>query len=130
MTRLPDYESRRIPEGEYLFTFIGEPEKRKHSGQNGAEFISIKFRFRLEDDEGGDWEYHESFLPWEERYRDLLIALGGEPDEKGRIHLEDVALNGKSFRARIVYSPDKNDPTKSWARIANIQPIADEDIPF
>lgn len=146
MTPLPDYEPRGIQEGTYTFTCQGEPELRRHQSGKGKEFVSAKFEFVAEGDGGKPIRYIESFLPWEERYQDLLMAMGGKPDRTGRISGNDVEPDGKSFVAEIVYEPDKNDSEKEWPRMKNIREggslksekdgadnkssIDDEDVPF
>jgi len=121
MTDVPSYTPRKLPEGEYAFTVSKETEKRKHQGSQG-DFVSVTFFFKVDDGSGAFREHKESLLPWEERYRDLLLALGGERDDKGQVHLsETVDIVGKRFKAEIKHIPDKDDPDKTWARIANIE---------
>lgn len=131
MTDLPPSQSRRLAEGCYTFTLNKEPEKRrKTSGESGKEFIVVTFYFRVEDKDGYVKFHTESLVPWDERYRDILLALGGKPDEKDDVHLDDVDVIGQSFEADIVHEPDKGDPAKKWARIANIiVPEVEEDVP-
>jgi hypothetical protein len=118
---LPDYEPRGIQEGTYTFTCQGEPELRRHQSGKGKEFVTAKFEFVAEGDGDKLIRYIESFLPWEDRYQDLLMALGGEPDDKGRISGKTIDPDGKSFVADIKYEPDKNDPDKEWPRMKNIR---------
>ena len=134
MTELPSFKPRRLPEGRYKFTIAKEPEKRRHNAGTEREFVAVTFFFRV----NGDSRTHqESIVPWDDKYRDLLLAIGGEEDEKGEVHLSDmVDIVGKSFEADIVHEPDKDDPQKSWARIANIKvtdserdPLFDDDVP-
>lgn len=140
--KLPDYEPQGIPEGNYTFTVKGEPEQRRHqSARTGKDFISVKFLFVAEDDAGNIYDHQESFLPWEDRYQDLLLAFGGQPDEKGHIHGSDIEPEGLHFIGGIKYEQDDKDPQKKWARLVNIraegkerpkpkQEISDDDVPF
>lgn len=139
MTDLPSYTPQKLPEGEYIFTVSKEPEKRKRHNKKGEEFIAIDFFFKIDDGSGSARQHRESMVPWEERYGDLLLALGGKPDSKGQVHFSDMPDPvGKKFTAEILHEPDKEDATKSWARLANIvvpeveaeeAPI-DEDVPL
>ena len=126
---LPTYEPQQVPEGRYKFQVITEPEKiKKTSPKTGTEFVTVKFSFKLTDDDGGVRYHKESLVPWSDSYRDLLLAFGAKPDKKGNVHLGDeVAIVGKEFDAEIIHEPDKDDATKSWSRVANIK--LDNDIP-
>ena len=127
---LPPYEPQQVPEGHYRFKVMIEPEKiKKTSPKTGNEFVTVKFSFKLTD-EDGDVRYHkESLVPWNPGYRDLLLAFGAKPDKKGNVHLGDEAeIVGKEFDAKIIHEPDKDDPRKSWSRIANIK--LDDDVPM
>jgi len=139
MTTIPGYEPRRIPEGQYRFRVVDEPTKRRHTGQSG-EFVSVNFIFKASDDNGNNYQIKESFLPWEDRYPDLLLAFGAKKDEAGKVHLGDISFSGKVILAEIKHEPDKNDPTKSWARMRSIRspegmaddvpPPDNDEIPF
>lgn len=127
---LPPYEPQQVPEGHYKFQVIIEPEKRKKTSKDGKEFMSILFSFKLTD-ESGDIRYHkESLVPWSESYGNLLLAFGAKPDKKGKVHLGDeITVLGKTFEADIIHEPDKDDSTKSWSRIANINIEDQDDVP-
>jgi len=131
MNELPDYEPRQVPEGHYDFELKKPPEKRRR-GEGEKSFISVMFVFRVT---GGDMEnerqHTESFVPWDERYGQILAALGGKKDASGKCHLSDSVddIVGRGFEADIVHEPDKDDPKKKWARIANIKSL-DDDVPF
>ena len=133
MSELPSYQPRKLPEGRYTFKIDQEPERRRHQGE-GGEFISITFSFKVQAQNGDVRNHRESILPWEDRYRDILLALGGEEDEAGNVHLGEMFdIIGKKFTARIKHEPDRNDSSKSWARITDIElnreQEADEDVP-
>ena len=122
---LPDSESIRIPIGSYRFQIMKEPDARKKTGQSGKKFTSIFFNFKAINEAGGKFEHMESILAFEDRYNDLLLALGAE-EINGRLSGKTVDPVGMMFNADIVHEPDKNDSTKTWARITKIKPIMDE----
>ena len=130
---LPSYQPQRLAEGQYTFTISSEPEQRKHTGANN-DFVSVKFFFRVEDSKGNVKSHVESLLPWEPKYRDILLAIGGTEDERGEVHLHETEnIVGKSFTAEIIHEEDKKDSSKTWARIANIEPPEgreEEDVPM
>jgi hypothetical protein len=128
MSNLPDYEPQMLPEGHYDFEVTEEPEVKKT--QNGKTYI--KFKFKATDPAGHSRRYSDSFWPNEERYQDLLLALGGTKDPSGRVHLSDtVILPGQVVEAEILHIPDYNDKTKVRDKIANVVvPIDGGDIPF
>ena len=130
---LPSYQPQRLAEGQYTFTISKEPEQRKHSGAK-QDFISVTFFFRAEDSNGNVRGHIESLLPWESKYKDVLLAIGGMENEQGEVHLHETEdIVGKSFTAEIVHEEDKKDSSKTWARIANIEPPEgkeEEDVPM
>jgi len=130
---LPSYQPQRLAEGQYTFTISKEPEQRKHSGAK-QDFVSVTFFFRAEDSYGNTKSHVESLLPWEPRYKDVLLAIGGVEDEQGEVHLHETEdIVGKSFTAEIVHEEDKRDSSKTWARIVNIEPPGgreEEDVPM
>lgn len=133
MSTLPPYQPRRLPEGEYVFTISKEPEKIWR-GMEPNRFISVTFYFNAEAPNGSTKNHTESILPFDDKYRDLLLAIGGEEDEAGEIHLSEMFdIIGKKFKARIIHEQDKDDPQKSWARITDIQvpkkAQKDDDVP-
>jgi len=135
MSNLPEGEPQRIPEGQYQFKVIEEPELRKKtSASTGDDFTTVKFSFELTDGEGNIRYHKESFVPWDYRYTDLLLAFGATRKKDGKVHLsEQKSVVGKTFEAEIIHEPDKNDSSKMWARVAKIKVETeeeDEDIPF
>lgn len=128
---LPPHQPRKLPEGRYRFTVSKEPEK-KWRGMEPDRFISVTFFFKAETPDGNARNHTESILPWDDKYRDILLAIGGEEDSSGEVHLsEAIDIIGKQFIARIKHEPDKDDPEKSWARISNIETGVEksEDVP-
>lgn len=133
MSELPDYEPRQLPEGNYAFSLKSEPVKR-WKGEEKNKFITVTFVFRVT---GGGLEnerqHTESFVPWDERYGQILEALGGKRDSGGKVHLGDFKndMIGNGFEADIAHEPDKDKPNTKWARIANIKTsYPDDDVPF
>jgi len=135
--KLPDHQPRMLPEGTYTFMLSEEPEKRKRSGSQG-DFVTVLFKFRVTGNNEEKRWHAESFIPWDERYGQLLKALGGKEREDGTIHLsENLDIVGTSFKANIIHVEDEKEPGKKWARLANIQVEGDdvndddgEEIPF
>jgi len=131
---LPSYQPKKPPEGQYVFKIVKDVDKDRKHGPQG-DFISITFYFKIQSPDGGIRDFRESILPWDDRYRDILLALGGEEDERGDVHLSDmIDIIGKKFIARIKHVPDKDDPRKTWARITDIEVDRDrgsdeEDVP-
>jgi len=133
MSNLPSYQPRKLPEGQYVFKISKEPDKRRHQGEQG-EFISITFYFKVQAPNGDVRDHMESILPWEDRYGNILLAIGGIEDESGNVHLSEMFdVVGKKFTARIKHVPDRDDPRKTWARITDIgvkrEQEASEDVP-
>jgi len=120
---LPPHEPRLIPEGHYSFQVSEDYEKRK--GEKDGLYII--FKFKIINESGETRKYNDIFVPWEDRYRDLLIAFGAKEDEKGQVHLGDINIIGKQFEADIVHVKDARDPTKTRDKIANI--VINDDIP-
>ena len=126
MTGLPDHEKARIPEGEYQFQIMSQPEKRSHQSQaTGKKFISVKFELKATSDEGKTFDVSESFLVFEDKYADLLIALGAK-EKDGRLSGSTIEPVGKMFQGTVEHQKDKEDPSKIWARIINIKGLEDE----
>jgi len=120
---LPDYEKTRIPEGHYKFQIVAEPEKRGHVSQaTGKKFVSIHFKFKATDADGEVFDHSESMLAFEDKYADLLMALGAT-EIKGNLSGKTIEPVGMMFQGDIAHEPDKNDSSKTWARIVNIQDV-------
>lgn len=118
---LPDYQPTRLPEGEYRF-IITDYEKKKHPRADGGVSVTVKFTFKVELPGGSPRRHIESIACWEDRYGDLLMAIGGVKDEKGTAHLSETnEVIGSSFKAAIIHERDKDDPTKTWARVNDIR---------
>jgi len=106
------------PVGRYEFTVRSEPDKRKAQSGRGHYYI---IKFWIVEELGERHKFTDLFVPWELRWKDLLLALGGQedPDTK-KIVLEDEEWVGKKFTAEIVHDDDKKRPGQKRARITNI----------
>ena len=129
---LPDSERTRIPIGSYTFQIIKEPDARRKTGQSGKQFTTILFVLKATNEAGDIFEHAESILAFEDKYDDLLLALGAK-EVKGRLSGKTIDPIGMMFKAEIEHQPDKNDSSKTWARIVNIKGMGeaaeDEDLP-
>lgn len=121
---LPKFTYSKIPEGRYKFIVAESPVKRRQESRSGEDFIKVIFVFKVEMPDGRFRKHTEHIVPWDMKYGDLLLALGGIRDESNEIHLGDVDeddLVGKEFWAEIAHEPDRKDPTKTYAKIASIE---------
>ncbi len=127
--RFPEPEKQRIPEGHYQFRVNREPELKviEVKGQDGQKRPSRKVVLYVVGlNETGEYRHSESFVPWDDRYADLLAALGVD-------HSVEIEVTDTIFEADIEYVPDRTDPTKRWPRLKNIMPkgaapVSDKDI--
>jgi len=108
------------PEGHYLFEIVSDPEKKPNSFGKGFYY---EFKFVVKDANGEHWNYTGIFAQKQDKYHDLLIALGGTKDEKGYTRLPDISFVGRKFEADIIQRPAKNDPKKMINDIINIIPL-------
>ncbi len=122
---LPDSERTRIPVGSYQFQVMKEPDARHVPGQDKKGYTRILFILKATNEAGEIFDHVESILAFEERYDDLLIALGAK-EVKGRLSGKTIEPIGMMFKAEIAYEPDKNDSSKTWARMVNIRGLEDE----
>jgi hypothetical protein len=121
----PEYKAR-IPEGHYRFRLNREPELKAftYRDRNGKEQEGRKIViYAIGAGEKGEYPVSDGFLPWEDRYDDLLKALHVE-------HGRDIQVEGSIFEADIKYAPDKKDSSKSYPHIVNIVIPEGDDIPF
>jgi len=110
MTNWPE-PKKGIPEGHYIFTLNEEPKLEAIKGGNRRLVLYVI-------GSPGEHKHMESFVPWDPRYEDLCAALNVE-------HGRDISMEGASFEADILYEPAKDDPTKSYPRLKNIQPTGE-----
>ena len=113
MPTWPDAEKTKAPEGHYSFKITREAEIKTFTDSKQKKNHRIILATQAC---GPDGTYYvtDSFVPWEPRYADLKAALGIEHASG------NIEVLGMVFEADIKHEPDKADPTKSYARIANI----------
>lgn len=125
---LPDGERLRIPEGRYDFEIISEPEKRGHTSQTTEKkFVSIKFELKAISSNGDEFHVYESMLTFDDRYIDLLIALGAK-EVNGKMSGKTIDPVGMTFQGDIIYEKDKNDSSKTYSRIINIGAVESDEV--
>jgi hypothetical protein len=127
---------RLLPEGVYIFEIAEEPEEGETKG-----FDYSNFRFLVQDEYGTNHEFLDRFMSFEDRYRDLCLALGGVEVENEEITIEGN-VTGKRFKAEIKHEEiETRRGKRRVAKIRNIQlpkasPKAkekienDEELPF
>lgn len=90
---------RLLPEGDYVFEIVSEPEEGESKG-----YGYCNFKFEAEDEYGNINEFSDRFMGFEDRYGNLLLALGGLEDKNGEVRMdEEENVVGKKFRAKIVH---------------------------
>ena len=111
MTNFPAPQTK-IPEDHYQFRLNKEPILDEKIGKGGKKFSTVTiYAIGLNDD--GEFYIIDNFLPWEDRYVDLLAALGVD-------HSAEVEVVGSVFEADVVHVPDQRDSTKTWPKLKNI----------
>jgi hypothetical protein len=133
---LPDYEPMALlPEGKYVFEIINVTKKKSEKNEN----VTLIFIELMADNGEIKRKIKELFIPWKERYGDLVLALGGKEKEGGGYSLSDIDVIGKKFTADIEHVPDFKDPNIKRTRIERIQHSSpqttkadteDDDVPF
>lgn len=109
-----------IPEGHYLFEIVSNPEKKPNTFGSGYYY---EFKFYIKDERGEHWNFTGIFTRKQDKFHELLLALGGTRDEKGFTQLPDTNFVGKKFEADIIQRSAKNDPNKTVNDIINISPV-------
>ena len=114
----PNKAFKLAPEGPYTF-FVDDYEKRRTP--NNKPFIL--FRFTAVAPNNQRFKITQAFWVWEERWKDLLLALGGEEDAEGKIHLpeEKEEIIGLSFEGEIQHEPDKKNAKIMRSQLVNIK---------
>lgn len=135
----PEFEGKvKIPVGHYSFRMNVEPKLESFpykdqagNAKSGRRIVVYAIGLSLGPD-AGEFSVVDRITAWEQRYADLLQALGVE-------HGRDLVMAGSRFEADIIHEPDKTDPTKSYPRLTNITAVVDippstgpgdDDIPF
>ena len=107
---------RLLREGTYLFEIIDAPEEGETKG-----YDYLNFKFEAEDEYGTKQEFSDRFMSFEDRYRDLLLALGGIEQENGEVTMEED-VTGKVFKAEIKHEEiETRRGRRTVAKIRNIQ---------
>jgi len=132
----PEFEGKvKIPVGHYSFRLNVEPKLEAFSYKDQAGIAKSGRRivvYAIGLNDAGEFSVVDRITAWEQRYADLLQALGVE-------HGRDLVMAGSRFEADIIHETDKTDPTKSYPRLTNITAVADippstgpgdDDIPF
>lgn len=133
----PEPEGKaKIPEGHYSFRLNKEPELRKftYHDKAGAEREGHKIIvYAVGIGDNGEYPIADAIAAFEDRYRDLCLALGVE-------HGRDIQVAGAYFDADVKHELDRKDPTKSYPRLYNIRKRGDvpdigpeppgDDVPF
>lgn len=117
-----------LREGKYLFEVIDEPEQR----ETDKGYSYQAFQFESEDEYGIKHKFSDIFFPFEERYKDLLLALGGIEKQDGEVALEED-ITGKKFGADIRHEEiETKKGRRKMAKIANIylKKKVDDSVPF
>lgn len=117
-----------MPEGKYIFEVTDEPEER----ESAKGYPYQAFKFEAEDEYGIKRQFSDIFFPFEERYKDLLLALGGIEKDNGEVGLEDD-VTGKKFRADIKHEEiETRKGKRKMAKITNIylKKKVDDSVPF
>lgn len=120
---LPDFEPRRIPDGEYIFTITELIERRKHTDKNGKPYESVKFGLEAVDEDGTSYTCQLSFLNFSQEYQKLLMVLGAGKNDRGNLSGKTIDPVGSEFRGEIYQRPDNKDKDKTWTDIRNVQSV-------
>jgi hypothetical protein len=99
--------------GTYNFTVTRLPKVKQ--GDRGYEYY--EFDLEAQDPSGKTQQHREFFFPSEDRLKDMLLALGGEEDEDGEVHIEEPDLVGQTFKGEIKHEIIKG---KERAKIVKI----------
>jgi hypothetical protein len=118
---------KKYAEGVYVFRIEKEPEFTTDSYFNKKKqtFLPMKklVLSLLAMSDEGEFPFEERIPVWDDRYPDLLKALGIE-------HLIQEGANidvaGRTFEAELKYMPDPKKPGRSWPHVVNIKVPAEE----
>ena len=117
MPQLPTAIPNILPEGEYKFEITDVKEFNSTFG-SGSYW---KMYFQVTNTNGEDFTFSLSINPKMQKYRDILQALGVQPDEQGFMHPPDNVV-GMKFRGDIYQRQAANDKSKTINDIKNLQP--------
>ncbi|MCA9409532.1 MAG: hypothetical protein KC733_12635 [Candidatus Omnitrophica bacterium] len=101
------------PEGHYVLTVLGVPEKRS-SGK--ANYRIWKFHYIKA---GFDAEMSIIMFPW--KSKELLLAVGGKEVENEEVEWDDELVNGKQISCDLIHEEDKEGVMREC--LINIKPF-------
>ena len=139
MSQLPTAIPNLLPEGTYNFE-ITDVKEFSSNYDSGSYW---KMYFLVKNSEGETFNFSLSVNAKMQRYRDILGALGVEPDEQGFLHPPDDVV-GMKFAGEIFQRPMQNDKSKMVNDVRNLRPTGtvskaklpveedpgEEDVPF
>lgn len=102
------------PEGEYFLTVSRPPQKNTSS--SGISYYRWWFKTKLK---GISFNVAINLFPSE--CRELLLALGGEEKEPGKIEWDNEAVVNKTIKAEIYHNKDKKGMI--WEKIRNVKQV-------
>ena len=85
-----------LPEGVYEFTVSSRPRLESKHG-----YDYYVFDLEAIDQDGTKFDYREFFFPNEDRFRQILLVLGGQKDKQGEIQIDETELLGMSFKGEV-----------------------------
>lgn len=118
MSQLPTAIPNLLPEGTYNFKIL----EVKEFASKYDEGSYWKMYFLVKNSEGETFNFSLSVNAKMARYRDILAALGVEPDEQGFLHPPDD-VKGLKFEGEIFQRPSQNDKSKMVNDVRNLRPI-------
>ncbi len=119
LSRYQPNQKKLMQDCRYLFEIIDNPEQRK--GRKGGEYYIFKLAINFED--SSSRKFNQIIAPWEVRYGNLLLALGGKQEDKGAVDLDDIDLVGAEFEDNIVHVKDRKDPLTIRERLVNFTSV-------
>ena len=118
MSQLPTAIPNLLPDGTYNFK-ITEVKEFPSKFDDGSYW---KMYFKVQNPEGETFNFSLAVNAKMQRYRDILGALGVEPDEQGFLKPPDDVV-GLKFTGQIFQRPMQNDPSKTVNDIKNLRPL-------
>ena len=118
MSQLPTAIPNLLPDGTYNFK-ITEVKEFPSKFDNGSYW---KMYFKVQNPEGETFNFSLAVNAKMQRYRDILAALGVEPDEQGFLRPPDD-VTGLKFTGQIFQRPMQNDQSKIVNDVRNLRPL-------
>ena len=101
-----------LPEGVYEFTVSSRP---KLETKHGYDYYV--FDFEAIDKDGTKFDYREFFFPNEDRFRQILLALGGQKDKQGEVQIDETEVLGMSFKGQVKHMTIKGEKRAKIDRV-------------